>query len=224
MTWQWTIRMNSIDTAHAPYLVLLDMDSTFIKNEVIDLLAIKAGVWEEVSKITESAMRGELDFKESLSARTSLLQGLNEKIIDEVRNEIELSLGALELIQGVHDKSSVIGIVSGGFDNVIAPLLTKLKIDFFKANELGIIDGVLTGKTIGSVIDKFAKMEYLKEQALRYKIPLSRCIAVGDGANDIEMMKVAGLSIAFNAKPKVRDSADICIDDGDLRHILEFLV
>jgi len=203
------------------YLVLLDMDSTFIQQEVIDLLASHANVGDEVARITELSMRGEIDFKESLTRRVSLLKGLPESIFEVVRNQISLSTGAREMVAGLHRQGDVVAIISGGFENVIAPLLVREEIDYFRANVLEIIDGHLTGRTVGDVIDRSAKAEFLKELSQRLEIPLEKTIAVGDGANDLGMMEIAGTSVAFNAKPIVREHADISITDGDLRRILE---
>ena len=205
------------------FFVVLDMDSTFIQDEVIDLLADHAGVGEKVAAITERSMRGELDFKASLLERVKLLQGLDSEAIDAVRSTIRLSKGAETLIRSLHAAGSKIAIVSGGFENIIAPLLTSLEIDFFKANTLAVEDGKLTGEVVGEIIDKDAKAEFLKTHAQLLNIPLTQTVAVGDGANDLEMMKIAGLSIAFNAKPIVKSAAMKSIDDGDLTHILEFL-
>jgi phosphoserine phosphatase len=204
-------------------LVLLDMDSTFIQQEVIDLLAFRAGVGVQVAAITELSMRGEIDFKESLSRRVSLLKGLPEAICTEVRSEITLSKGAREMISGVHARGDVVAIVSGGFENVIAPILISEKVDSFKANTLEIEDGFLTGRTIGPVIDRAAKAEYLRELSLTLDILLQNTIAVGDGANDLGMMEIAGMSVAFNAKPIVRERASHQINDGDLSHILSLI-
>ena len=205
------------------FFVVLDMDSTFIQDEVIDLLADHAGVGEKVAAITERSMRGELDFKASLLERVKLLQGLDSEAIDAVRSAMRLSKGAETLIRSLHAADSKIAIVSGGFENIIAPLLTSLEIDFFKANTLAVEDGKLTGEVVGEIIDKDAKAEFLKTHAQLLNIPLTQTVAVGDGANDLEMMKIAGLSIAFNAKPIVKSAAMKSIDDGDLTHILEFL-
>lgn len=205
------------------FLVVLDMDSTFIQDEVIDLLADHAGVGEKVAAITERSMRGELDFRASLLERVKLLKGLDSEAIDAVRSAIRLSKGAEALIRSLHAADSKIAIVSGGFENIIAPLLTALEIDFFKANTLAVEDGKLTGEVIGEIIDKDAKAEFLKSHARLLNIPLTQTVAVGDGANDLEMMRIAGLSVAFNAKPIVKSAAMRSIDDGDLTHILEFL-
>ena len=211
------------ETAHEKHLVVLDMDSTFIKDEVIDLLADRAGVGVQVAAITERSMRGELDFRESLRDRVALLAGLDSDCIADVRSAIRLSDGARELVSSLHAVGSHIAIVSGGFLNVISPLLDELAIDFYLANTLEVIEGRLTGKTTGAVIDKEAKANFLIQTAEKLGLPLEKTVAVGDGANDLAMMAVAGLSVAFNAKPVVQAAAKRVIEDGNLLHILEFL-
>lgn len=204
-------------------LVVLDMDSTFIRQEVIDLLAIRAGVGDEVSAITERSMRGEMDFHQSLTARTALLAGLPETIFEDLRLAITFSQGAEQLVQVLHSLGEKIAIVSGGFENVIAPILQGVGVDYFKANLLEIDSGFLTGRIIGPVVDREAKALYLQELARELEIPLSQTVAVGDGANDLGMMEIAGLSIAFNAKPIVVQAADVAITDGDLLGVLKFM-
>ena len=204
-------------------LVVLDMDSTFIRQEVIDLLASHAGVGEAVAAITERSMRGELDFKASLRERVALLKGLPEEIFEVVRGEISLSKGAREMVSRLHEGGHKVAIVSGGFNNVIAPLLEMEKIDFFRANTLEVIDGKLTGLTIGDVIDREAKASYLRELSAFLEIPLAATVAVGDGANDLGMMEIAGLSIAFNAKPIVQEKAKASINNGDLSEVIRFM-
>jgi phosphoserine phosphatase len=211
------------EIAHEKHLVVLDMDSTFIKDEVIDLLADRAGVGVQVAAITERSMRGELDFRESLRDRVALLTGLDSGCIADVRSAIRLSDGARELVSSLHAVGSHIAIVSGGFLNVISPLLDELAIDFYLANTLEVIEGRLTGKTTGAIIDKEAKANFLIQTAEKLGLPLDKTVAVGDGANDLAMMAVAGLSVAFNAKPVVQTAAKRVIEDGNLLHILEFL-
>jgi len=204
----------------AKRLVMLDMDSTLITQEVIDLLAAKAGVAKEVSAITEKAMTGEIDFSQSLQARVSLLAGLSESILLAVRNEITLTLGAEKLIQTLHLKGHRVGVVSGGFIDVIEPILKDLKIDFYKANKLQIIDGKLTGKIEGAIIDRSAKLDALITFAKNEGVPMSQTVAIGDGANDLDMIQAAGLGIAFNAKPKVAAAAATTISSSDLSAVL----
>ena len=204
----------------AKRLVMLDMDSTLIAQEVIDLLAAKAGMAKEVSAITEKAMAGEMDFTQSLQARVSLLTGLNESMLSAVRSEITLTQGAEKLIQTLHLKGHKVGVVSGGFMDVIEPILKELKIDFYKANKLEIIDGKLTGKLEGVIIDRSAKLDSLITFAKNEGIPMSQTVAIGDGANDLDMIQAAGLGIAFNAKPKVAAAAATTVSGSDLSAVL----
>jgi phosphoserine phosphatase len=204
----------------AKRLVLLDMDSTLIAQEVIDLLAAKAGMAKEVSAITEKAMAGEIDFAQSLQERVSLLAGLDASMLSVVRSEITLTQGAEKLIQTLHLKGHKVGVVSGGFIDVIEPILKELKIDFYKANKLEIIDGKLTGKLEGSIIDRSAKLDALITFAKNEGVPMSQTVAIGDGANDLDMIQAAGLGIAFNAKPKVAAAAATTIKGSDLSAVL----
>ena len=204
----------------AKRLVLLDMDSTLIAQEVIDLLAAKAGMDKEVSAITEKAMAGEIDFAQSLQERVSLLAGLDASMLSVVRSEITLTQGAEKLIQTLHLKGHKVGVVSGGFIDVIEPILKELKIDFYKANKLEIIDGKLTGKLEGVIIDRSAKLDALITFAKNEGIPISQTVAIGDGANDLDMIQAAGLGIAFNAKPKVAAAAATTISGSDLSAVL----
>jgi len=201
-------------------IVLLDMDSTFIQQEVIDLLAENAGVGDQVKEITEAAMRGELDFAQSLTARTALLAGLNESAIADARGKITLTPGARTLVRTLHRLGHKVGIVSGGFVNVIEPLIDEMKLDFFKANVLEVSDGKLTGKIVGPIVDRAAKARFLQEFATREGVALSQTIAVGDGANDLDMLNAAGLGIAFNAKPAVKAQADSALNIPYLDAIL----
>ena len=204
----------------AKRLVMLDMDSTLIVQEVIDLLAAKAGVAEEVSAITQKAMAGEMDFAQSLQARVSLLAGLNESILSAVRSEITLTQGAKKLIQTLHLKGHKVGVVSGGFIDVIEPILKELKIDFYRANKLQILNGELTGKLEGEIIDRAAKLKALVEFAKNEGVQMSQTVAIGDGANDLDMIESAGLGVAFNAKPKVAAAAATTISGSDLSAVL----
>ena len=204
----------------AKRIVLLDMDSTLIREEVIDLLARKAGVEESVAAITQSAMRGELDFSQSLAARVQQLAGLAESAIAEVAREITLTPGARTLIRTLHRLGHKVGVVSGGFLNVIEPLLQELQIDFYQANTLEIQNGHLTGKTVGPIIDRAAKADALREFAQRENVALSQTVAIGDGANDLDMIEAAGLGIAFNAKPAVQAAADSAVNSPYLDSVL----
>ena len=199
------------------------MDSTFIQQEVIDLLAFHAGVGAQVIAITEKSMRGEIDFRTSLSERVALLKGLHVSVIQEVRSEISLSVGAQQMLDSLQAAGHKVGIISGGFENVIAPILENVRVNYFRANTLEVKNELLTGKTIGPIVDRVAKAEYLKELAAELSIPLERTVAIGDGANDLGMMEIAGLSIAFNAKPIVQAAATASIIDGDLFHVIQIM-
>jgi phosphoserine phosphatase len=200
-------------------LVQLDVDSTFIQQEAIELLAAKAGVLEKVSAITESAMRGELDFEASLRARVALLKGLPEFAIQQVQEEISLTDGAEDLVSELHAKGHSVALVSGGFIDIIEPMIQSLSIKYYKANALEIVDGFLTGGLIGPIIDRAAKASALREFATSSEVAIENTVAIGDGANDLDMMALAGLSIAFNAKPIVAQSADLMINEPSLRSV-----
>lgn len=208
---------------HARKLVQLDVDSTLIQQEVIELLAAKAGVANEVIAITDKAMRGELDFEQSLRARVALLKGLPVGAISEVQQQILLTPGARTLISTLHKLGHTVAVVSGGFIDVIAPLLEELNIQHFKANTLGVENGVLTGEVTGPVIDRAAKAGALREFAALESISMEQTIAIGDGANDLDMIAAAGLGIAFNAKPAVRAAADSSLSQPYLDSVLYLL-
>jgi phosphoserine phosphatase len=205
------------------WLIALDMDSTFIQQEVIDLLAAQAGVEAEVAAVTERAMEGEIDFSESLALRVSKLAGLRAEDIAAVQQKLTLSPGAVELVENLHKRGHLVAIFSGGFLNVIEPLLTSLKIDFFTANTLEVVDGRLTGRTIGPIIDAQAKADYLLQFAESQGIEMANTVAVGDGANDVMMMKRASISVAYNGKPKAIAAADYSFTNESLMRILELI-
>ena len=204
-------------------LIVMDVDSTLIQDEVIDLLAARAGCAAEVAKVTAAAMRGELDFTASLRERVSLLAGLEVGILADVRAELRLTAGARTLIGTLAGLGYKSGIVSGGFIQVIAPLAAELGIDYVAANELQIAAGKLTGRLRGPVIDRAGKAEALRRFAADAGVPLSQTVAVGDGANDLDMIAAAGLGVAFNAKPGVRDAADTSLSVPYLDAILYLL-
>lgn len=204
----------------AKKLVVMDVDSTLIQQEVIELLGAKAGVQDEITKITESAMRGELDFEASLRARVSLLSGLPESALKEVQSQITFTPGARTLVRTLNRLGHHIALVSGGFEPVIAPLVAELGIDHMRANNLEIRDGKLTGELIGPIIDRAGKATALKEFAAEHNIELDQTIAIGDGANDLDMIAIAGLGIAFNAKPAVRAAADSSVSAPYLDSVL----
>ena len=204
-------------------LVQLDVDSTFIQQEAIELLAAKAGVLDQVAAITASAMRGELDFELSLRTRVALLEGLPESVIVQVQKEISLTDGAQDLVTTLHDRGHNVSLVSGGFLDIIEPMIRTLSIRYYKANKLEIVAGFLTGGLIGPIIDRAAKGEALKEFAAASAVAIENTVAIGDGANDLDMMAVAGLSIAFNAKPVVVAAADLAINEPSLRSVIELI-
>ena len=204
-------------------LIVMDVDSTLIRDEVIDLLAARAGAAEEVAKATAAAMRGELDFATSLRERVGLLAGLDAGVLDEVRDELRLTAGARTLIGTLGGLGYKFGIVSGGFTQVIAPLAAELGIGYVAANTLEISAGKLTGRLSGPLIDRAAKADALRGFAADAGVPLSQTVAVGDGANDLDMIAAAGLGIAFNAKPVVRDAADTSLSVPYLDAILYLL-
>ena len=202
-------------------LLLFDVDSTLINEEVIDLLAKHAGVSDTVKSITERAMAGEIDFDTALSERVALLSGLPISIFDDVRAEITLTEGALELITQLQADGNQVAVVSGGFIEVISPLMKSLSIEHYKANSLEIHAGKLTGKVQGTIVNRQEKAAYLR--LLQNQLNPSRTIAVGDGANDIEMVQAADVGIAFCAKHALKEVADFAIDKRDLREILRVL-
>lgn len=194
-----------------PKLIVTDVDSTFIQQEVIELLAAHAGVETQVREITEAAMRGELDFRESLRERVGTLAGLSQEIFADVFQRIELTPGASELVQITHREGASLGLVSGGFTEILNPLLAQENIDFSRANELEVYDGKLSGKTIGPVIDAAAKVSALQEWSENLGITLLETVCAGDGANDLPMLKASGHGFAFCAKPIVAQNADTAI-------------
>lgn len=204
-------------------LLVMDVDSTLVKEEVIDLLGEEAGVGEQVADITERAMRGELDFKEALAERVASLKGLPESIFDRIYGKIHFNQGAKELVEELHARGYKVGLVSGGFHETVDGLAQELGIDYVKANRLEVVDGYLTGKTEGDVVTKETKVAKLQEWAAENQLDLSQTIAMGDGANDLPMIKKAGIGIAFCAKPIVREEAPYHIDKPDLYEVVGVL-
>jgi len=205
------------------HLVVLDVDSTLIQDEVVELVARAAGVEDEVRSITEAAMRGELDFSESLLRRVALLEGVSEIDLVAVRDLVRLTPGARTLIRTLKRMGHKVALVSGGFTVVVDDLAAQLGVDYVRANVLEVVDGRLTGKLSGPIIDRAAKAAALVEFAYRARIPLERTIAIGDGANDLDMIDAAGLGIAFNAKPVVRQAADTSVNVPYLDSVLYLL-
>ncbi|MCX4095293.1 phosphoserine phosphatase SerB [Nocardia sp. alder85J] len=207
----------------AKRLIVFDVDSTLIQGEVIEMLAAHAGVEDEVRAVTEAAMRGELDFAESLRQRVATLAGLDATVIDEVADTIELTPGARTTIRTLRRLGFRCGVVSGGFRQVIEPLAHELELDFVQANTLEIVDGKLTGKVIGEIVDRPGKAVALRRFAADAGVPMEQTVAVGDGANDIDMLNAAGLGIAFNAKPALREVADAALSHPFLDAVLFIL-
>ena len=205
------------------FLVVLDADSTLIQDEVIDLLADAAGSRDLVADVTDRAMRGELDFADSLRARVLTLAGLPKSVFAEVGRRIRPTEGVHELIAGIHAGGGVVGVVSGGFHELLDPLAAQLGLDHWRANRLEVDAGYLTGRVLGPIIDAEAKAVALREWAALEHIPDAQTIAVGDGANDLRMMDAAALSVAFNAKLRVKREADLVIDHCDLSQVLPLI-
>ncbi|WP_104528674.1 phosphoserine phosphatase SerB [Blastococcus saxobsidens] len=204
-------------------LIVLDVDSTLVRGEVIDELAARAGRAAEVARITAAAMNGELDFAESLRARVAVLAGLPEEVLDEVREHLVLTPGARTLIRTLQRLGFRCGIVSGGFTQITDPLAESLGLDFAAANTLEVVDGRLTGDLVGEIVDRPGKARALARFAEQYGIPLDQTVAVGDGANDLDMLNTAGLGIAFNAKPFVREQAHTALNQPYLDAVLQVL-
>jgi phosphoserine phosphatase len=204
-------------------LIVLDVDSTLVRGEVIDELAARAGRAAEVGRITAAAMNGELDFEQSLRARVAALAGLPVEVLDEVREHLVLTPGARTLIRTLQRLGFRCGIVSGGFTQITDPLAESLGLDFAAANTLEVADGKLTGGLVGEVVDRAGKARALARFAAEYGIPLEQTVAVGDGANDLDMLAAAGLGIAFNAKPFVREQADTALNQPYLDAVLQVL-
>ena len=204
-------------------LIVFDVDSTLIQGEVIEMLAERAGAGEAVAAITDAAMRGELDFAESLNQRVATLAGLPAEVIDEVADRVELTPGARTTIRTLRRLGFYCGVVSGGFRQVIEPLAHELMLDFVAANELEVVDGRLTGRVVGQIIDRAGKAKALRDFATQAGVPMEQTVAVGDGANDIDMLNAAGLGVAFNAKPALREVADASLSHPYLDTVLFFL-
>lgn len=207
----------------AKHLVVMDADSTLLQDEVIDLLANECGRAAQVSAITELAMSGGIDFAESLRRRVQLLEGLAASVLDNVRANLRLTPGARTLIRTLRRLGYVPAVVSGGFVEVLAPLMAELGVEHLAANRLEIVDERLTGRLLGEVLDRAGKARALERFAREVGVPLEQTVAVGDGANDIDMLSVAGLGIAFNAKPLVQEHADTALSVPYLDAVLYFL-
>lgn len=207
----------------AKRLIVFDVDSTLIQGEVIEMLAARAGMEAQVAAVTEAAMRGELDFAESLHRRVATLAGLPAAVLDDVAEQVELTPGARTTIRTLRRLGFHCGVVSGGFRQVIEPLAHELMLDYVAANELEVVDGKLTGRVIGQVIDRPGKAKALRDFAQQVGVPMEQTVAVGDGANDIDMLAAAGLGVAFNAKPALREVADASLSHPYLDTVLFIL-
>jgi phosphoserine phosphatase len=207
----------------AKRLIVFDVDSTLIQQEVIEMLAARAGTLDAVAAITDAAMRGELDFAESLHQRVGTLAGLPAEVLDEVAEDVMLTPGARTTVRTLRRLGYHVGVVSGGFRQVIEPLAHELMLDFVAANELEIVDGKLTGRVVGQIVDRPGKAKALRDFADQVGVPMAQTVAVGDGANDIDMLSAAGLGIAFNAKPALREVADASLSHPYLDTVLFLL-
>ncbi len=207
----------------AKRLIVFDVDSTLVQGEVIEMLAARVGVADEVAAITDAAMRGELDFAASLQQRVAALAGLPVEVLDDVAGQLELTPGARTTLRTLRRLGFHVGVVSGGFRQVIEPLAHELMLDFVAANQLEIVDGKLTGRVIGPIIDRAGKAKALRDFAQAAGVPLEQTVAVGDGANDIDMLAAAGLGVAFNAKPALREVADASLSYPYLDTVLFIL-
>lgn len=203
--------------------IVMDVDSTLIDEEVIDLIADEARIGEQIAAITAAAMRGELDFRSALAQRVSSFKGLSTSVLDAVLNRVHFTTGALDLVQSAHRRGWKVGVVSGGFHEIVDTLVTRAGIDYSLANSLEMSDGVFTGRTTGPIIDKDAKLNALQHWVQAEGLSLSEAVAIGDGANDIPMLRAAGLGIAFCAKPKVREAADAHLDERDLMKVFSII-
>jgi len=207
----------------ARFLVVLDADSTLIQDEVIELLADEAGRRDEVQAATEAAMRGEIDFAASLRSRVQALTGVGIESFERVRSRIRPTIGVRELTSAIHERGGVVGVVSGGFHEILDHIAPELGVDRWRANRLAVTDDALTGAVDGEIVDATVKAGSLIDWARELGVPQRATIAIGDGANDLEMMAAAGLGLAFNAKPTVRASANLVIGQQDLRAVIPLL-
>ena len=204
-------------------LIVMDIDSTLINQEVIDLLGEEAGVGEQVARVTERAMRGELDFRQALTERVALLAGLDEGVFDRTYARVTFTPGARELVAAAHARGWRVGVVSGGFHEVADRIVSAAGIDYCLANRLEVVDGKLTGKLAAEIVTKERKLEALRRWANGLGISMEQTIAMGDGANDIPMIQAAGTGIAFCAKPKTREAAPFTIDERNLMLALDVI-
>lgn len=205
-------------------LIVMDIDSTLINEEVIDLLGEEAGVGEQVAAITERAMRGEIDFKQALEERVGLLAGLEQEVFDRTFERVTFTPGALELVRAAHERGWKVGVVSGGFHEVADRIVETAGIDYCLANRLEVVDGKLTGKLAADIVTRERKLDALRSWAHELGLPLSQTVAMGDGANDIPMIQAAGTGIAFCAKPKTREAAPFAINERNLMLAMDIIL
>ena len=205
------------------YLVVLDVDSTMIEQEVIELLAERVGLREQVKAITDLAMAGEVDFREALLQRVELLEGLSEDVFQDLLAEIRVTDGVTELISAVQSSGGLIGAISGGFSQVLNPLAKSLGLDFSKANALEIVAGKITGSVSGEIVDARVKASTLVSWASEHGIDMADTVAIGDGANDIQMLQAAGFAVAFRPKEVLRPFADLVIEGDSLKPLVSEL-
>ena len=205
------------------YLVVLDVDSTLIEQEVIELLAERVGLGDQVKTLTNLAMAGEIDFHEALEQRVGLLEGLSAEVFKELLAEIRVTDGVPELVSAVHYSGGLVGAISGGFSQVLEPLAQQLSLDFFKANVLEVAGGVLTGKISGEIVDAEMKARTLLQWAEEFGFDVIDTVAVGDGANDIQMLKASGFAVAFRPKEVLRPHADLIIEGDSLEPLISVL-
>ena len=208
---------------HAQRLIVMDVDSTLIQGEVIEMIAARAGFEKQVAEVTAAAMQGELDFGASLESRVALLAGVDAAALDEIYESLVYSAGARTMIRTLKRLGYKFALVSGGFTQIIERIAEALEIDYYAANELEVIDGRLTGKILGPIVDRAGKADALRHFAEQAGIPVKNTVAIGDGANDLDMLAAAGLGIAFNAKPLVRDSAHTSLNVPYLDAIIYLL-
>jgi phosphoserine phosphatase len=204
-------------------LVLFDVDSTLINQEVIDLLAARTPHADKVASITSRAMAGEIDFNAALQERVSLLEGLPDSVFSAVLDEISFAQGAERLLSSLQQSQYFVGVVSGGFTNVLSSLFAAANLDFLRANTLEVKDGRLTGRTSGPIINREGKAQALRDFALQHGVSLDECVAVGDGSNDLEMIKLAGLGVSYRGKAILNEAADVVISEPGLDQLLKFL-
>jgi phosphoserine phosphatase len=205
------------------FLVVFDVDSTLIEDEAIELLADYAGRRELVAQITDRAMRGELDFKSSLMERVATLRDLPSTVLSEVSQKLQITTGAKELISEIHRRGGVAAAVSGGFMQLLRPITEQLALDRVLANTLEIAAEKLTGSLSGEIIDEWTKASFLVSLAKELDLPLSKTIAIGDGANDIQIIETAGLGVAFCAKPKLKEVSDLVLNERNLAQLISVL-